>query len=368
VELLESWARDKGEPIWLDVTGGTQQEIEPLLEQRFGFHTLAAEDALSENALPKYDPFTGYDFLVFRAINLDVIEHGIESVKLACFLGGTFVFTVHPHLILAVDSVWSRLPYDPRLLQRGPDFLLYSILDLLVDQHFPILDQIEDRIDEIHNLIFAHPSPKLLDELLHLKRDLNVIRRYSIPQRELLNLVSRGDVQFIKREHLIYFRDVYDHLFRIGESIDVERDLATSTMDAYLSVIANRTNEIVKVLTIFSSILLPMNFIAGIYGMNFEYMPELHWRYGYLFAFLVMAGFATLMLFWFNRKGWLWPSRATVLHRERLIRKTLRRRGRPGLAPALSLRRAIAAETAAHPKAEPAEDRRHWFRQKRQSD
>ena len=330
-ELIDAWSSSKDTPIWIDITGGTQEEIEPLLEERFGFHQLASEDSLSENTLPKYDRFAGYDFLVFRAININVADHGVESIKMACFLGAAFVFTIHPQPLSFVDNIWDRCPQDLRLLQRGPDFLLYSVLDLLVDYHFPILDEFEDRIDEIHDLVFADPSPRLMDELLHLKRDLNILRRYSIPQRELLNQISRGAAQFIKSEHLIYFRDIYDHMFRIGESIDVERDLTSSTMEAYLSVIANRTNDIMKALTMFSAILLPINFIASIYGMNFDHMPELSWRFGYGFAFLLMSIVATIVLAWFWRKGWVWPSRARLLQRARKLRKVLRRGGRPGV-------------------------------------
>ena len=144
-----------------------------------------------------------------------------------------------------------------------------------------------------------------LDELLHLKRDVNVLRRQSLPQRELLNQISRGDAQFIQKQHLIYFRDLYDHMFRISETIDVERDMMAGTMEAYLSVIANRTNEIMKILTIFSAIMLPLTLIAGIYGMNFASEPELRWRYGYWYALGLMTITAVIMLLWFRRKGWI---------------------------------------------------------------
>ena len=148
----------------------------------------------------------------------------------------------------------------------------------MVDAHFPLLEQIEEvRRRSAGPHLRERRRPSHLDELLHLKRDVNVLRRHSLPQRELLNQISRGDAKFIQKQHLIYFRDVYDHMFRISETIDVERDMMTGTMEAYLSVVANRTNEIMKVLTIFSAIMLPLTLIAGIYGMNFEHMPELHW-------------------------------------------------------------------------------------------
>jgi magnesium transporter len=326
VELLDDWNETSPHLFWIDIEESAQEDIEPLLEEWFRFHELAAEDSTSENTLPKYDAFERYDFFVFRAIRFALEDHGVETIKLATFLGSNFLFTIHATRMEEVDAIWHRLPMDRRIMQRGVDFVLYSVLDAVVDAHFPFLDQIEEKIDEIHELIFASPSQSLLDELLHLKRDLNVLRRSSLPQRELFNIISRGDTNFIKQEHLIYFRDIYDHMFRIGESIDIERDLATSTMEAYLSVIANRTNEIMKVLTIFSSILLPVNFIAGIYGMNFEHMPELKWRLGYPFAFLLMATIAAVMLIWFWRNGWIVTSRTRYVREERRLRKRLKGR------------------------------------------
>jgi len=325
IELIDLWDRSGQDKIWIDILGPTREEIEPLLEERFGFHELAAEDSLSPNTLPKYDPFPEYDFFIFRAINMNVADHQVDTLKLAAFLGRNFLFTVYQSHMIPTDTIWTRLPQDRRMIDRGCDFLLYSVLDVLVDLHFPLIDRLEERVDEIHESIFAETSPALLDELLHLKRDLNVLRRSSLPQRELFNQLSRGDTEFITNEHHIYYRDLYDHMFRIGESIDLERDLIAGTMEAYLSMIANRTNDIMKVLTIFSAVILPVNLIASIYGMNFENMPELKWRLGYLWAFGLMSVVSVLMLVWFGRKGWLLP-------RRRLKRSGLERRRTAGKA------------------------------------
>jgi len=324
VELIGDWSEDGTDCIWIDISSPSKEDVEPLLEEWFRFHELAAEDALSPNTLPKYDSFPRYDFFIFRSIAMNVIEHGVESEKLACFLGKNFLFTIHRSALEAVDATWTRLPQDVRMMQRGVDFILYQVLDYLVDQHFPLIEQIEERLDQIHELIFADPSQRLLDELLDFKRDLNVLRRQSVPQRELLNQISRGESTFIRQQHLIYFRDLYDHMYRIGEFVADERDMATSTMEAYLSVVANRTNEIMKVLTIFSSILLPVNFVAGIYGMNFEFMPELHWRWGFLWAVGLMTIIALIMLTWFWKEGWLWTGRKSSFRRALHVRRRLR--------------------------------------------
>lgn len=303
--LIDDWRLDSEDKLWVDIQAPEHEAIEPLLENRFGFHELAAEDALSPNTLPKYDSFTNYDFFIFRTVDVRISEHASETYKIAAFLGRNFLFTVHGPSMRPIDDVCNRLPSDRRLLANGPDFLLYAIVDELVDAHFPLIETIEDAVDTLQDEIFANARDEHLHELLHLKRDVNVLRRHSLPQRELLNQISRGDTKFIQQQHLIYFRDAYDHSFRISETIDVIRDQMAGTMDAYLSVIANRTNEIMKVLTIFSAIMLPLTLIAGIYGMNFEHMPELRWLHGYPFALGLMIGTALMMMGWFWWRGWI---------------------------------------------------------------
>ncbi len=273
--LIEGWQRDGDARIWIDIEDPTEALLEELLEKRFGFHELAAEDSLSKNTLPKYDAFPHYDFFVFRAVEVN---------KLSAFLGRNFLVTVHTGKLQAIDEIHDRLPEDKRIVSNGVDYLLYEIVDLMIDAHFPLLEKIEECVDDLQEQIFLNAQPAHLDQLLHLKRDVNVMRRQSLPQRELLNLISRGDATFVQKQHLIYFRDIYDHMFRISETIDSERDMMSGTMEAYLSVIANRTNEIMRVLTVLSTIMLPLTLIAGIYGMNFEHMPELHWLHGYPFA------------------------------------------------------------------------------------
>ncbi len=303
--LIDDWTAESDDKLWVDIQEPVHEEVEPLLEERFGFHELATEDSLSATTLPKYDSFTNYDFFIFRTVDVNLSQHASETYKISAFLGRNFLFTVHRRPLPPIDDVCKRLPNDRRLLERGPDFLLYTIVDQMVDAHFPLIEQIEEAVDDLQDRIFENAEDSHLDELLHLKRDVNVLRRHSLPQRELLNQISRGDAKFVQQQHLIYFRDVYDHMFRISETIDVDRDQMTGTMDAYLSVVANRTNEVMKVLTIFSATMLPLTLIAGVYGMNFEHMPELHWLHGYPFALFLMIGTAVMMLGWFVRKGWI---------------------------------------------------------------
>jgi magnesium transporter len=293
-ELIDRWRRDSDDKLWVDIESPTADLLEEILEKRFNFHELASEDSLSQTTLPKYDHFADYDFFIFRA-----------TYKLAAFLGRNFLFTIHVEKAASIDDTYTRLPSDARLLHNGPDFLLYTIVDQMVDAYFPILDRIEEGVDDLQEDIFTDAQPSHLDELLKQKREINVLRRQSLPQRELLNQISRGDAQFVAKDTLIYYRDVYDHMFRISETIDVERDMMAGTMEAYLSVVANRTNEIMKVLTVFSAIMLPLTLIAGIYGMNFANEPELRWHYGYFYALGLMGITAAIMLIWFRRKGWI---------------------------------------------------------------
>jgi magnesium transporter len=314
VELIDVWVRDSDDRLWVDIQDPEQEIIEPLLEERFGFHELAAEDTLSPSPLPKHDSFSNYDFFIFRTVDVRISDHASETYKIAAFLGKNFLFTVHRRPLPSIEEVFNRLRHDRRLIVSGVDFVLHAVVDRMVDAHFPLLEQIEECLDDLQDAIFENAQEPHLDELLHLKRDLNLLRRHSLPQREMLNQISRGDAAFIQRPHLIYFRDVYDHMFRISETIDVIRDQMNGTMDAYLSVIANRTNDTMKVLTIFSSIMLPLTLIAGIYGMNFEYMPELKWINGYPFAIGLMVGTAAVMLFWFWWRGWI---SLHIFHRKR---------------------------------------------------
>jgi magnesium transporter len=304
-ELIASWQRDSGARLWVDILDPTEEVLTELLENRFGFHELAAEDSLSTETLPKYDAYPDYDFFVFHAVDIDLREHGATTIKVASFLGRDFLFTIHHGAIAAIDATFDRLRQDKRFVGNGPDFVLHSIVDQIVDRYFPVIEQVEDCVDHLQDTIFEQAAPQHLDELLHLKRDVNKLRRHALPQRELVNAISRGDTQFVQKQHLIYFRDVYDHLYRIAEMIEAERDMIAGAMEAYLSVIANRTNEIMRVLTVLSTIIMPPTLIAGIYGMNFVHMPELRWPHGYLFAILLMVISTGTMLLFFKRKGWI---------------------------------------------------------------
>ena len=253
---------------------------------------------------------------------MNVSEHASETFKIAAFLGKQLPLHRPPPAAASPSTTSATAcPATGASSSAAPTSCSTPSSTRWSTPTSRCSRQIEEAVDDLQDRIFENAEPSHLDELLHLKRDLNVLRRHSLPQRELLNQISRGDASFIQQQHLIYFRDVYDHMFRISETIDVDRDQMTGTMDAYLSVVANRTNEIMKVLTIFSAIMLPLTLIAGIYGMNFEHMPELKWLHGYPFALGLMIGTAVLMLVCFWWKGWItWPRKRRRTPRCRAVR------------------------------------------------
>ena len=204
-----------------------------------------------------------------------------------------------------LEEVWTDCLHHNRLVSRGPDFILYSIVDRLTDLYFSILDVLDDEVDRLEDAIVRDPSQGVLNEIFQLKHRLIHLRRIAAPQREIFALLNHREFPYIDRETLIYFRDVYEHLIRIYEVIDSLRDLLSSALEAYLSTVSNRLNEIMKTLTIMATIFMPLTLISSIYGMNFKYMPELNWRYGYAGCLAFMGFLSAWMISYFRRKKWL---------------------------------------------------------------
>jgi magnesium transporter len=207
----------------------------------------------------------------------------------------------------SINNVKQQLRTTPIACQRGPAFLLHQILDQIVDFYSPVLDDFDDRIDRLEQDIFAlqRPNHEILTEIMALKRGVLRLRRISGKQMDILHRMSRGEFILIPDVMRPFYRDVYDHLIRVVDLSESYRDLISGSLDAYLSVVSNRMNEIMKVLTIFSAIMLPLTFIAGVYGMNFDNMPELHSRYGYFAVIAIMMVVAVGMLMFFKRRGWI---------------------------------------------------------------
>ena len=252
------------------------------------------------------EEFGGYLFLLFRGLRPTEEGLELEGYKLAAYLGPGFLVTVHRRPVAACGEV-SKLVLERDLsMESQMDRVLHALVDRMMDEILPILDRSEERLEEIEEEIFSGaPQQQVLHELLHVKRQLLTIRRLVAPQREMLGRLARRDLPYIEERTSHYFRDVYDHAARMEETTIILTDLASGALEAHLSVSSNRLNEIVKVLTIFSAIWMPLTFIAGVYGMNFEFLPELkiRWFYPALWGFwIVLTGG---MIYLFRRRRWI---------------------------------------------------------------
>jgi magnesium transporter len=190
-------------------------------------------------------------------------------------------------------------------MQRGAAFVAHSIVDRLVDDFLPVVDRLDDEVDAVEAAVIADPSKQVLQRIFQLKHTLQGLRRVSVHQRELLQRLSRGEFDVIPQDALPFYRDVFDHFVRVADLADGYRELLSGALDAYLSVVSNRMNEVMKTLTIVATLMMPMTFVAGVYGMNFQYMPELHWKYGYLYCWIVLVAILFGMMGWFRRRRWL---------------------------------------------------------------
>lgn len=299
----------EGVRAWIDLVDPSAEELE-LLRVRFGFHPLALEDCAHLDQRPKLEEFGDHTFLVTQGFGCqDTTIRNLTLYELHAFLGRNYLVTVHTGTIPAVARLWSRGCAAQSPLERGPDFLYYLIADALVDEGFPILDRIGDEIESIEDEVLINPRRQAFARIFELKRTLVQMRKVLTPQRDMISMLARrGDARVSERTAL-YFRDIFDHLVRLSESIEANRDLLGNSVDAYLSSVSNRTNEVMKYLTVLSAVFLPLSFVVGFFGQNFEWLPVFqHWSqspvliYGMLLACVSVP---VLMLLWFKKRGWI---------------------------------------------------------------
>jgi magnesium transporter len=300
-------ARAAGELVWVDLE--TQSvETDALLTDTFALHPLTIEDIWATHATPKIDEFDSYLYVMVHAAERGRGAGEITTCELDVVIGTDFVIT-HDQAGRTTPPLGEDVKRTPRILSRGTAWFAHALLDRLVDAYTPAIEKFDEEIETLQDDVLAKAGTRegteLLAHILALKRGLQGLRRVSIHQRELFLRLSRGEFAAIPPDALPYFRDVHDHFIRIGDLADSYRDLLASSLDAYLSVQSNRMNQVMKTLTLISTVMLPITFIAGVYGMNFDHMPELHWRYGYAFAIALMASVAAGVVFMFHRKRWL---------------------------------------------------------------
>ncbi|OGN82518.1 MAG: magnesium and cobalt transport protein CorA [Chloroflexi bacterium GWB2_54_36] len=303
---LASAVADTDGLVWVSLEQPTAEETRAVLTDLFHFHPLAVEDTESTGfQTPKVDDYGTYLFIVVMALSADHDHSLLNSAEFDIFLGQNYVVSSYyaPQLE-AVEKLRRRLQRDERLQTNGADFLCHALIDIIVDDYSPPLEELEDELEALEDLILDKPQPETLQKLLRLKHAIISVRRVIAPQREVINHLTREEFSMIDRQSQIYFRDIYDHLVRVYDWIDILRDMATNALEAYLNSTSLRLNEVMKALTIVSTIFLPLTFVAGIYGMNFHFMPELSWKYGYPMVWIVFLLIAGWMVYYFRKRKW----------------------------------------------------------------
>jgi magnesium transporter len=318
-ELLE----DRGGLVWVDVqswhaksspesqNSEAFRDVQAMLREVFHFHPLSIEDALSDSNVPKVDDWGEYLYLTLHAVDFDKSIEDIDLHELDVFVGANYLVTLREEDIRGIDRVFKQATRDPRHTKRGPDYLLYEVCDAVATDYLPCMDAIDEQSDLVQDEVFEKPTRKTLNTIFHLKKAVLNLRRVLSPQREVFNKLAREDYAPIGQAERIYFRDIYDHFLRLTDLNESLRDLITGSLDTYLSVVANRTNEVMKTLTIVTVLFMPLTFATGFFGMNFfaslievTSNPDPVKLTFFLLIVASMVVVPGLMLVFFRRRGW----------------------------------------------------------------
>jgi magnesium transporter len=296
--------REQGGIVWLSVAGLGDVDLLRRIGEAFSLHRLALEDVVHTHQRPKLEDFPEHQFVVLRMLDT---THPGETEQMCLFLGDDFVLTFEEHAGDCFDPVRARLR-DPmsRLRKNGPDYLAYALVDAIVDAYFPAMESLGDRLESVEEAVVAGGAPAAVVRELHqARRELLVARRALWPLRDVMGLLMRGDSTRISAETRVYLRDVHDHVVQLLDLLENYRELGASLTELHLASASIRLNEVMKVLTLIATIFIPLTFVVGVYGMNFDHMPELHWRYGYPAVLVGMSVIVVGMLAYFRRRGWL---------------------------------------------------------------
>lgn len=301
--------RQPGRAVWLDVRGLESRTIDALVAA-FGLHPLAVEDAVHTHQRAKIESYPNHELLIARMIT--AVDGAPTSEQISFFVGDGFVLTVQEHSGDPFEPIRERLRGGRGQIRKGgASYLAYALLDAIVDHYFPLLEAVGDRIEDLEATITVTPDDDHLADIQELRRTLILFRRAAWPLRDAVASLARGDVAFFDADTRVFLRDTHDHLLRIVELLESYRDLVGGLMDLFLSVTSTRTNEVMRVLTVISTIFIPLTFIAGVYGMNFDpgasslNMPELRWGLGYPAVMLLMVGIGAALFAFFWRRGWI---------------------------------------------------------------
>ncbi|MDY6904616.1 MAG: magnesium/cobalt transporter CorA [Thermodesulfobacteriota bacterium] len=291
---------------WIDINGIHDVSIIEAMGQAFQIHPLVLEDILNTGHRPKLEAQENYVYIVLKMIQFDDEKDQIQSEQLSLLLGDGFVISFQEKPGDVFDAVRERLRSGKgRIRKNGCDYLVYALLDAVVDYYFLALENFSDRIEAMEEVLMEDPSPRILEAIHASKREMIFLRKQIWPLRDIVGQLRKGEVPYVQSLNRMFYDDVYDHMIQAVEITESFRDMLSGLQDLYLSTISFKMNEVMKVLTIIATIFIPLTFIAGIYGMNFQYMPELTWRWGYGAVWLVMGVVALGLFFYFKKKRWL---------------------------------------------------------------
>jgi magnesium transporter len=294
---------------WIDVQGLGDERIIREIGEIFSMHPLALEDVVNIPQRPKTVEYPQHQLYVSRMVSLvPTSEPSVQLLDLdqvSIFLGRSYVLTFQEDYGDVLDPVRQRIRTGAQVRRLGPDYLAYAVIDTIIDNYYPVLEYYSERIVSLEDEVLTDAHPERLKDFNQIKRDLLSLRRGIWPQRDAINVLIRDECRLISPEVRVFFRDCYDHCVQLGDSLETYRELAAGLLNTYHSAVSNRTNEIVKMLTIVSSIFIPLTFIVGIYGMNSEHIPELKSRWFYPLILLLMAAIAGGMLLYFRMAGWI---------------------------------------------------------------
>lgn len=316
---LPELLKDETNVVWVDLQGETPEHVEQakdVMLNVFGFHHLSVEDCIETRNQPKVEAFEKYLFFIVHGIKPGETHPGnFVTKELDGFLGVNFVVTFHIQRFRAIKTVKQRIRSTPFVCQRGSAYLLQNIFDELVDLYMPIVDKFDEAINELEDRVFAmkNNSSNVLGEVMDIRRSVARLRRISSRQLEVIYRMSHGEFPQIPANILPFFRDVHDHLQRISDLSEGYRDLVAGLFDIHFAVVGNRTNDVMKTLAVLSAIILPLSLLAGIYGMNFENMPELKTQFGYFVTLGLMVFITIILLFYFWRRGWIFQGDEVVI-------------------------------------------------------
>jgi magnesium transporter len=290
---------------WINVDGIHNTELIQKIGEKFNIHPLTLEDIANTDQRPKFEEYDNYLVSIMKMLSHNTKTQS-EQLSILLFDNNTVISFQEIHGGDAFDIIRTRIRTGKgRIRKMGADYLAYCLIDAVVDLYFVILEKIGDRIEILEEELVENPSRETMKSLHTMKREMIFLRKAVWPMRELINNFERTENKLVKKATRLFLRDLYDHTIRVIDTVETYRDLLSGMMDVYLSSVSNRMNEVMKVLTIITTLFIPLSFIAGIYGMNFDNIPELHWRYSYYLLWAVMITVAAGMIFYFKKKKWL---------------------------------------------------------------